>query len=229
MYNSLKVSLVIPCYNEEDGIRAVLEEVPDVVDEVVVVDNNCTDRTADVALSMGAKVVSETRQGYGAAYKKGFSETSGDIITTMDADGMYPIESIPYLLKVLEKENLDFITVRRVADRVRTPASWLRYFGDVVLAIAMYFLFGVKIFDSQSGMWVFRKLILNKINLVSDGMPLSEELKIEAFSHKEIRAKEITQIYHIKRIGQSKLRLFRDGFGNLFFLFKKRFIINRHK
>jgi glycosyltransferase involved in cell wall biosynthesis len=229
MYNNLKVSLVIPCYNEEEGIRAVLEDVPDIVDEIVVVDNNCIDRTADVALSMGAKVVSEARQGYGAAYKKGFSEASGDIITTMDADGMYPIESIPYLLKVLEKENIDFITVRRVADRVRTPASWLRYFGDVVLAVAMYLLFGVKIFDSQSGMWVFRKSILNKINLVSDGMPLSEELKIEAFSHKDIRCKEITQIYHIKRIGQSKLRLFRDGFGNLFFLFKKKFGMNRYK
>lgn len=229
MYNGLKVSLVIPCYNEEDGIRAVLEDVPDVVDEVIVVDNNCTDRTAEIASEMGAKVVHEIKQGYGAALKKGFSEASGDIISTLDADGMYPIEGIPYLIKVLEKENLDFISVRRRPDRVRGLQSWIRYTGDVVLSMTMYFLFGVKILDSQSGMWVFRKSILNKVRLTSDGMPLSEEFKVEVFTNKGIRAREIAQIYHDRRIGKSKLRLFQDGFGNLLFLFKKRFGMNEHR
>lgn len=223
MYNNLKVSLVIPCYNEEGGIKAVLEDVPDVVDEVLVVDNNCTDGTAEIASKMGATVVSETKQGYGAAIKKGFSEVTGDMIVTLDADGMYPIEAIPYLVKILEKEELDFITVRRRPDCIRGVQSWIRYFGDLVLCLFMYLLFGVKTLDSQSGMWVFRKSILSKIRLVSDGMPLSEELKIEAFTNKKINAKEIAQIYHDRRIGKSKLRVFRDGFGNLFFLFKKRF------
>jgi glycosyltransferase involved in cell wall biosynthesis len=229
MYKELRISLVIPCYNEEEGIKLVLEDVPEVVDEVIVVDNNCTDNTAEVATMMGAKVVSESRQGYGAAYKKGFSEASGDIITTLDADGMYPIESIPYLVKILEKEGLDFISVRRRPDRMRSPESWLRFTGDMVLNIAMYFLFGIKTLDSQSGMWIFKKSILSKINLVSDGMPLSEEIKIETFLNKDIRTKEVTQLYHDKRIGNSKLNLFQDGFGNLFFLFKKKFGLNEHK
>ncbi len=229
MYNNLKVSLVIPCYNEEGGIKAVLEDVPDVVDEVLVVDNNCTDGTAEIASKMGATVVSETKQGYGAAIKKGFSEVTGDMIVTLDADGMYPIEAIPYLVKILEKEELDFITVRRRPDCIRGVQSWIRYFGDLVLCLFMYLLFGVKTLDSQSGMWVFRKSILSKIRLVSDGMPLSEELKIEAFTNKKINAKEIAQIYHDRRIGKSKLRVFRDGFGNLFFLFKKRFGMDEYK
>ncbi len=229
MHNNLKISLVIPCYNEEEGIAAVLEDVPEIVDEVVVVDNNCTDRTAEIALKMGAKVALETKQGYGAALKKGFNEASGDIIATLDADGMYPIEGIPYLVKVLEKEKLDFITVRRRPDCMRSLQSWIRYSGDIVLCLFTYLLFGVKTLDSQSGMWVFRKSILDNVNLVSDGMPLSEELKIEAFTNKKIRAKEIAQIYHDRRIGNSKLRVFRDGFGNLFFLFKKRFGMNEHK
>lgn len=223
MYNNLKISLVIPCYNEEAGIAAVLEDVPNIVDEVIVVDNNSTDRTAEIASKMGAKVVSETKQGYGAAYKKGFAETTGDVIATLDADGMYPIEGIPYLVNRLEKENLDFITVRRRPDTMRGLQSWIRYSGDVVLCIFTYLLFGVKMLDSQSGMWIFRKSVLNKVKLTSDGMPLSEEFKIEAFTHQGIRAKEIAQIYHDKRIGNSKLNLFRDGFGNLFFLFKKRY------
>lgn len=223
MYNDLKVTLVIPCYNEEAGIAAVLEDVPDVVDEVIVVDNNSTDRTAEIAAQMGAKVVSETRQGYGAAYKKGFAEVTGDVVATLDADGMYPVESIPYLVRRLEKEGIDFITVRRRPDCMRSLQSWVRYSGDVVLCIFTYLLFGVRTLDSQSGMWVFRRSVLDKVKLTSDGMPLSEEFKIEAFLNKEVKAKEIAQIYHDKRIGNSKLNVFRDGFGNLFFLFKKKF------
>jgi glycosyltransferase involved in cell wall biosynthesis len=229
MYKGLKVSLIIPCYNEEDGIKSVLDDVPEVVDEVIVVDNNCTDKTAEIAIKMGARVVSETKQGYGAAYKKGFSEANGDVITTLDADGMYPIESILYLVKILVKEELDFITVRRRPDRMRSPESWLRFTGDAVLNLFMYFLFGIKTLDSQSGMWIFRKSILGKINLVSDGMPLSEEIKIETFLNKDIRTKEITQLYHDRRIGNSKLNLFLDGFGNLFFLFKKKNMMKKSK
>jgi glycosyltransferase involved in cell wall biosynthesis len=89
---------------------------------------------------MGARVVPETKQGYGAAYKKGFSEASGDIITTLDADGMYPIEAIPYLVKILEKDKLDFITVRRMPDRTRTPESWLRYSPECGFSEGLYLI-----------------------------------------------------------------------------------------
>ena len=63
MHRDLTISVVIPCYNEEGGIREVLARVPKSVDEVVVVDNNCTDRTAEVAASMGARVVAEKTPG----------------------------------------------------------------------------------------------------------------------------------------------------------------------
>ena len=72
MYKGKRVSVVIPCHNEEEGIRITLSDMPRaLVDEVVVVDNNCSDNTSEVALSLGARVVTETRKGYGAAYKAG--------------------------------------------------------------------------------------------------------------------------------------------------------------
>ena len=71
MHRDLTISVVIPCYNEEEGVRRVIESLPKSVDEVVVVDNNCTDRTAEVAASLGAKVVVQPRRGYGAAYQAG--------------------------------------------------------------------------------------------------------------------------------------------------------------
>ena len=71
-------------------------------------------------------------------------------------------------------------------------------------------------------MWVFRRSILPKLRLTSDGMSLSEEIKIEAFRHKDVKAHELP-IYYRERIGESKLNLWQDGFANLVFLFKKRF------
>jgi len=69
MHRSLTISVVIPCYNEEDGVREVIGRMPGAVDEIVVVDNNCTDRTAEVARGLGARVVAEKTPGYGAALR----------------------------------------------------------------------------------------------------------------------------------------------------------------
>ena len=222
MYIGCRVSLVIPCYNEEEGLQTLLRDIPSVVDEVLTVDNNSTDATAAVARTFGAKVVFEPEKGYGNAYRTGFAHADGDIIVTMDADGMYPLESIERLVKTVTNDGYDFITTRRIPDRRRGFSSLLRYYGDVVLNIFTKMLFGVKLKDSQSGMWVFRKNILKKLRVESPGMPMSQELKIEAYLNPDVKTIEIPVLYRDERIGISKLNIWRDGFGNLFFLFKKR-------
>jgi len=77
--------------------------------------------------------------------------------------------------------------------------------------------------DSQSGMWVFKRSILKDMKLVSDGMAFSEEIKIEALRHARIRFGEIS-IQYTSRLGEKKLNPWRDGFRNLAFLAKKRFL-----
>ena len=222
MHRGHTVSVVIPCYNEEHGIRVTLADMPDLVDEIIVVDNNCTDRTAEVAADMGAMVVSEQKPGYGAAYKAGFLAATGDIIVTMDGDATYPRAFIPVLLDVLIDEELDFISCDRTGHKAEDANSRVRVLGNFILNLAMFALYFVWLKDSQSGMWVFRRSILPQLELTSDGMPFSEELKIEAFSRKNLKARELP-IYYKARIGESKLNLWRDGFANLFFLFRKRF------
>ena len=222
MYKDHSISVVIPCYNEEEGIRVTLADMPGVVDEVIVVDNNCTDRTAEVATAMGAKVVTEPKPGYGAAYKAGFRAASGDIIVAMDGDATYPRGFIPLLTEVLVDEKLDFISCDRTGHKAEEANSFLRVLGNLILNVAMFALYFVWLKDSQSGMWVFRRAILPKLSLTSDGMALSEELKIEAFRHRELRCRELP-IYYRERVGESKLNLWKDGFANLVFLFRKRF------
>ncbi len=228
MYRNLRISVVIPCHNEEEGIAAVLAQMPPLVDEVVVVDNASTDRTAEVARAAGAEVVYEGRKGYGRAYKSGFAHARGDIIVTMDGDGTYPPESIPLLVYVLIEEKLDFITARRWYSKTGQAKSPIRLFGNAILSATLMCLFFKFLVDSQSGMWVFKRDVLKKIVPKSDGMALSEELKILAFTHRDLRCLEMP-IYYGERIGTSKLNIWRDGFVNLFFLVQMRLTLGRRR
>ncbi len=216
-----RISLVMPCLNEEKGLPEIYRDLPALVDEVIVVDNGSTDNTAAVARSLGATVITEKRRGYGIAYKTGLRHASGDIIVTMDGDGTYPRNFIPVLLDVMFEEGYDFISCDRTGHKDK-PSNWLRVFGNDVLNAFIFFMFFFKIRDSQSGMWVFKRELLSRMNLTSDTMAFSEEIKVEAFTLRGIRAKELP-IYYKERHGVSKLRIWRDGFYNLYFLFKKRF------
>src|SRR5579863_1079253 len=98
MFRGKTISVIVPCLNEEEAIGQVLDAVPSCVDEVIVVDNNSSDRTAEIARKHGAKVVGEDLRGYGRAYKRGFGAATGDIIVTLDGDHSYPIDAVSYLL-----------------------------------------------------------------------------------------------------------------------------------
>jgi glycosyltransferase involved in cell wall biosynthesis len=221
MHRNLSISVVIPCYNEEDGIRQVLGRIPKVVDEVVVVDNNCTDRTAEVARSLGAVVVAESTPGYGAAYKRGLKAATKDVIVTFDGDGTYPPEEIPRLVDEMVDRNWDFLSASRFPLTDPAAMHLTNRLGNWVLTAAAAVLYFKPIRDSQSGMWVFRRSGLDRMRLTSDGMPFSEEIKLEALL-RGLRFGE-GHIPYGARVGEVKLQKWRDGWLNLTFLVKKRF------
>ena len=222
MYKGLRITVIIPCLNEEQGIEKVMRRMPEFVDEVIVVDNNSTDRTADVAESLGACVIREHVRGYGRAYKKGFSVATGDVIITLDGDHSYPPDAISYLLEAFLHLEADFLNASRFPVRDREAMSFKHKFGNFVLSVAMSLLYFRWVRDSQSGMWVFRRSILEGMKLTSDGMAFSEEIKIEALKSSRVRFVEIS-IQYSSRLGEIKLNPWRDGFYNLWFLVKKRF------
>jgi glycosyltransferase involved in cell wall biosynthesis len=221
MYKNLRVTVVIPCLNEEEGIQKVLDEVPSFVDEIIVVDNGSTDRTAEIARKMGAHVVSELHRGYGRAYKSGFAKSTGDIIITLDGDHSYPIDALSYLIEAFMHCRVGFLSASRFPVLSDAAMSTKHKIGNRILSIVMSVLFFRWIHDSQSGMWIFRRNVLDKMNLTSDGMAFSEEIKIEAITKKEIGFREIF-ISYSQRLGEIKLMPWRDGFHNLVFLFRKR-------
>src|SRR5205823_11554656 len=180
MYKNLRITAVIPCLNEEVGIGKVLGEVPPFVDEIIVVDNGSTDRTAVIARDMGAHVISELHRGYGKAYKSGFSRATGDIIVTLDGDHSYPVDALSYLLEAFMHCRVGFVSASRfpmLNDAAMTPKH---KFGNRILSLAMSVLFLRWIHDSQSGMWVFRRYAPVRTQLVWDGMGFRQAMKIGA-------------------------------------------------
>ncbi len=221
MPGNRKVSLVIPCYNEQEGLGEMLKNDLSFIDEILVVDNNSTDSTAEVALKNGCKLITERRQGYGAAYKAGFKYATGDIIVTMDGDNSYPLDEIPGLLQALTEGGLDFISACRLGRGRPESMSLTNYAGNRILTLIARVLFSWKIKDSQSGMWVFRREVLEKAKPKSNGMAFSEEIKIEAV-RKGFRFAEVDIPYH-ERVGRTKLNKWKDGALNMVFLLYKRF------
>jgi glycosyltransferase involved in cell wall biosynthesis len=221
----MKITILMPALNEEESIGRTIALIQDEKlkeagydYEILVVDGGSRDNTPETARSMGAKVLS-SEKGYGRQYRLGFENAKGEIIVTADSDCSYPMEEIPELLNILITENLDFISTNRFAFMDHDSMMPVNRFGNRVLTFIANLLFSFSLKDSQSGMWIFRKAILEKINLTSNGMSLSQEIKIKAFSN--FKSREVDSSYR-KRIGKVKLRIFIDGLDNLFNLVKMR-------
>ncbi len=228
MYQGRRITVVIPCLNEEEGIGMVLARIPEFVDEVLVVDNGSTDSTALIARQAGARVIREDVRGYGRAYKTGLLNARGDIIVTLDGDHSYPIDAVSYLIEALLHSDVGFISASRFPVQNPGAMAFTNYVGNIILSLVTSVLFLRWIRDSQSGMWIFFKEALEKMDLRSDGMPFSEEIKVEALLHPEIGFKEIP-ISYSNRAGEKKLRPWRDGWHNLVFLFRKRLTWRRNR
>lgn len=220
------ISIVIPTRDEEASIGAVLDELREAFAEaptryeIVIVDTLSRDETVAIAEEKGARVVREDRRGYGRAYRTGFAAAAGDIIATLDADWTYPGSEIPRLAALLEEEGWDFVSAERMTLLAPEAMGPDHRLGNGVLNWAAALLYGVRLRDSQTGMWVFRREILDRLVLQSDGMPFSEELKLEVMK-RGFRFVEVPIRYR-PRVGDAKLRSFADGWENLRYLIARR-------
>ncbi|MFQ6012873.1 MAG: glycosyltransferase family 2 protein [Thermoplasmata archaeon] len=222
----VRISVVIPTRNEEASVGRVLDEVHEAFQgsskayEILIVDTLSEDGTVAIAGAKGARVIPEERRGYGRAYKTGFGAATGDLIATLDADWTYPAGEIPRIAALLEERGWDFVSCDRLTLLAPEAMDVHHRLGNAVLNKTAALLYGVRLRDSQSGMWVFRREILDHIALVSDGMPFSEELKLEVLA-KGLRFAEVP-IHYRARIGEAKIRSFADGWENLRFLVTRR-------
>lgn len=219
----VEVSVVIPTKNEEQAVGCCLEKVlksfrENNIDGEIILADNSTDRTPEIAQSMGARVVTPDRLGYGYAYKYGFAQAKGKYIVMGDADNTYDFEDIPRLLAPLRDGTADMVMGSRLKGEI-LPGSMPalhKYIGNPMLTGFLNFFFKAGVSDSHSGFRAFTKEVYEEMHLRSTGMEFASEMIIEA-ARRGIRIKEVPIVYH-PRIGESKLSSFSDGWRHLKFM-----------
>jgi glycosyltransferase involved in cell wall biosynthesis len=216
------VSVVIPCLNEEANVercvRSAIEALrsADLAGEVIVVDNASEDRSAEIAHAAGARVISESRRGYGSAYLAGFAAAAGAYIVMADADLTYDFNEIPNFISKL-KDGAQLVMGNRM-DNIKPGAMpWLhRYIGNPLLTGILNLFFRTGVRDAHCGMRALRADVLDTLDLRTTGMEFASEMVIRA-AKENLAIAEVDIEYH-PRGGESKLSSFRDGWRHLRFL-----------
>jgi glycosyltransferase involved in cell wall biosynthesis len=220
--DTLLVSVVIPCLNEEANIERCVRLAQEVLDEhgfdgeVIVVDNASEDRSAELAAAAGARVVAERRRGYGNAYMAGLAAARGRYVVMGDADLTYDFREIPRFLEQLE-DGADLVMGDRMDNIQRGAMPWLhRYIGNPVLTGVLNLFFRTGVRDAHCGMRALRRETLPRLDLRTTGMEFASEMVIRA-AKERMDIRELPIEYH-PRGGESKLSSFRDGWRHLRFL-----------
>ena len=218
-----QISVVIPCLNEEEAVGRVVEQALDGIrssgrpGEVIVVDNASTDRSAEVAAEHGARVVTESRRGYGSAYLAGLAEARGDYIVMGDADETYPLQELTPFVDKLEAGD-DLVIGSRFEGTIHGDAMPFlnRFVGNPILTGMLNVLFGVKVSDAHCGMRAVRRDALSKLDLHSTGMEFASEMVFKAY-RRGLTVSEIPIDYY-PRVGESKLNRFGDAWRHVRFM-----------
>ncbi len=210
------VSVVLPCLNEEEGIRICLEKIKDVFQkeningEIIVVDNGSTDKSAQIAKGAGAKVIFQPVHGYGAAYIKGLDEAKGEYIVIADADDTYDFYQIPQFIKLLS-EGYGLVMGNRFKGNMTKGAMTFshKYIGNPIITFVFRIFFHTKISDVLCGIRAFTKEAYRKMDLKCLGMEFGTEM-IFASLQQNLKITEIPANY-FPRKGQTKLKSFQDA------------------
>ncbi|MDE4078013.1 glycosyltransferase family 2 protein [Methanosphaera sp. Vir-13MRS] len=227
----MKVSFVIPALNEEGVVGKTIRSIPvkeieeaGYTVEIIVVNNNSTDNTAQEASDAGATVFLEEKRGYGNAYLRGFKEATGDIIIMGDADGTYPLEQSMDFINYLVDDNCDFVIGSRFDGTIEDGAmpALHQYIGNPLLTKMLNILFHSDYSDTHCGMRAFTREALDKMDLKAPGMEFAIEMVIEA-SEKGLHIKEVPIRYKKRGGGEAKLSSFDDGWRHVKYMLTRKF------
>ena len=202
------IKVIIPAYNEEDSIALVIKDIPNIVSEIIVIDNNSTDATPINAKNAGATVLSETRKGYGYACLKGMEyianqSTKPDIIVFLDGDfSDYPEELTKIVAPIIDN-NIDCVVGSRVKElREKNSMTPQQVFGNWLATTLMKVFFGAKFTD----LGPFRAIKYQKLldlNMQDKTYGWTIEMQLKSIKQK-LTYIEVPVNYK-KRIGVSKV------------------------
>ncbi len=228
------LSIIVPAYNEENGICATVERVKKVKfkekSEIIVVDDGSRDNTyREAGKIRGIRVLKhEINKGKAAALYTGIAAANGDVIATIDADCTYPPESLPEMLKIIRANNADMVLGSRFYHKKRGAGILLgafrkilsaaagarnpdhtNFYGNAIFSSLISVLTNRRITDGSTGLRAFRKNILDGMRIKSRGLDWEVEMTTRSI-RAGLRIIEIPIDYY-PRVGATKLKILKDG------------------
>ena len=221
------LSIVVPAYNEEDGVASVIDRTLTIEPELrklgldglelIIVDDGSKDRTAEIVkgyIDRGVVLIQHKKnRNYGGALKTGFRHAKGNLLAFMDADGTYPPEYFPRMVQAMLEQNADLVIGSRMAG-VESDMPLTRRIGNTLFAGLVTMIGNVRITDSASGQRILKREVLEKLYPLPDGLNFTPVMSTRAL-HEELKMIEVPIRYE-EREGESKLSVVRDGLRFLF-------------
>ncbi len=208
-----RIAVLIPCHNEgitiAETIRAFKTELPEA--EIHVFDNNSSDNTVEQALSAGAKVAYERRQGKGFVVQTMFRGVDADIYVMVDGDGTYPPEAVHRLIAPVARGEADMVVGSRLHSESQSEFKQLNRFGNRLVLRVLNSIFRVRLTDILSGYRAFSRSFVKNLPLFGGGFEIETELTIKAVA-RGLRIVEVPiNLAHRPAGSHSKIRFLRDG------------------
>jgi len=203
---SISISVVMPTYNEEASLAQVVKDIrkhtSDFLVEILIVDSS-SDKTPEIAKGLKIKVIRQPPTGHAVALKTAIESASGDYIITADCDNTYPMESVPGLVSLMLKKNLDVISCNRISKSLKREMSKRNKLANILAAFTVRILYGIRTRDVATGMFCIKRSIVKTLGL-KPYPALPPEIIIKA---KKRGLNYVEQdIPYRERIGKSKLK-----------------------
>lgn len=214
-----RVTVVICARNEEQSIGEIIQRTKPYSTEIIVVDGNSSDKTADIARELGAKVVQDSGKGKGDGIRTGIREASKEVIVFMDADWSHNPDDIPILTESILEDRADHVTGSRSLGGSQelhgTLENCLRMIGSAIITLGINYRFGVLLSDSQNGFRAIRTNVAKKLNLKENITTIEQEMIIKTL-RAGYRITEVPTHEYVRKHGDSCINLRRVWFRYIY-------------
>lgn len=227
----MKLSVVIPVYNEKNTIEQIIagvKAVPLIDKEIILVDDASKDGTADILRKIQTEqpdlkiLFKEKNAGKGAALRDGFEQATGDYVIVQDADLEYDPQDYTKLIRALDEQKVQVVYGSRFSGNYKDMSN-LHYVGNKLLTLFTNILYGVKLTDMETCYKLLPGDFVRRINIKSDRFNFEPEITAKVLKSK-MRIAEVPISYKGRSFSEGKKITWRDGISALWSLLKYRFV-----
>ena len=219
----MKISVVIPTLNEEHTIKDVIEGCRPYADEIIVVDGHSTDRTKEIAESLGVKVILDHKKGKGEALRHAINFVTGDVIVFIDADGSHDPNDIPRLVEPILRDEADHVSGSRLiggsSELHGGFDECFRLMGSSFITACINWRFKVRLSESQNGFRAIKTNVIKQLDLKENITTIEQEMIMKTLK-KGFRMGEVPTHEHKRKMGYSKISLRKVWFRYVYTLIK---------